>query len=397
MDALGTLFDDALLDDYEEAMDTVEPVSAETALENQNVTPVPTSASSPTNVQAPSVLPAPAIPPASSPTNVVTPPSGVSSSVAASPCNKATIKSSTSKSSSSVGTPVSNTSPKKSDIDRKDLQCRVCSGKHPLRACSTFRKSSHARKLRFVLLHHYCSRCLAHTHQAKDCLSTAKCRHCNGNHNSTLHAPSSKSGPKNTPSAKSSTSKKIVLCQPEKSGSKAELNSVAQFKPPSVSKVCSLPIRHIVTFSPTLVVQLLLPKKSIPVRAALDPCCNSSYICENLVHNLRLPVSNMDGSKYCRLTVGSSYEASQKISFTAKVTRMKGVKTPTESVSDTVKESFAGFQLADPTFYVSGRVALVLGPEVSPQILKGKVYSSPGLPLAQYTMFGWVISGQFPF
>ncbi|XP_065368793.1 uncharacterized protein LOC135961228 [Calliphora vicina] len=66
-------------------------------------------------------------------------------------------------------------------------------------------------------------------------------------------------------------------------------------------------------------------------------------------------------------------------------------------IPDSILEPFLGFQLADPTFNHSGNVALVLGPEVAPLILKGKIHTSPGLPLAQYTIFGWIISGLSPY
>lgn len=355
MDSLRDLFKDDILDDYDESMDVAEDAPPAAPLAAPTTTPVSVEPPTPVGVPAPTVTPS----------SDVTP------------------------QNSSTSDPLSEASgPSGSNVSLRVLPkdpntCRVCGGTHPLRHCKAFRRFRPEKRLRTVVLHHYCCRCLALSHTFKSCPSTYKCRLCNGDHHILLHFNSAK---KQTPIAEHSSSKKNP---PKKL-------SVPKTPSSSVSQVCPLPIRHIVTFSPTMIVKLQTSNRSIPVRAALDPCSKISYICENLVHQLRLPVSSMDRCGYCRLTICSAYDSEQKISITAKVTKMKGVKTPPESVPDIIKENFAGFQLADPRFNVSSSVALVLGPEVTPQIIKGRIYSSPGLPLAQYTIFGWVISGQSP-
>lgn len=387
MDALPHFFDDALLDDYEEAMEIADPGSTVAA-------PLPVPASSPVPDSSPI--------PVEAPTSVGVPPPAVApTSDAASP--KSTISEPL---SGAIDTSGSNISKKISSHDPTlKRRCKVCNFKHPLQYCPVFKKMSHERKLRMVVLHKYCSRCLATSHVAKDCQSKFKCRTCKGDHNTLLHFNRpSQSGSNDNPasrSAQSAHNKRRKSAQQssrpmQRSTTKKQATSHKSPSQSVLSEVCPLPIRHVVTFSPTMLLKLYLPKTTIPVRAALDPCCNVSYICESLVHQLRLPVSKVDDDKYCRLTVGSSYDPLQKLVLTAKVFKMKGVNTPSESVPDTIREHFSGFQLADPSFNRSGRVALVLGPEVYPQIIKNKIYSSPGLPMAQYTMFGWVISGQSP-
>lgn len=357
MDALPTFFDDAILDEYEDAIEIADPISENPLIaipDNKMDIPAPVGV-------PPPVADTPAITKTSDPLSETT------------------------------GTPSSSSVPK-----IIGNQCKVCKGRHPLRSCTTFLKLSHERKLRMVVLHHYCSRCLAFSHTAKDCTSTFKCRQCKGNHNTLLHSDRtvpSGSKKKNATGSAFSSKKKTVSA---KKTVKKVANTKTNLPSPSVPQSHPVPVRHVVAFSPTLLVRLQVTNNSIPVRAALDPCCSISYICESLVRQLRLPISKMDNSSYCRLTVVSSFDPTQRIVFTAKVTKMQGVKTPSETVSDSIKEHFAGFQLADPRFNISGQVALVLGPELTPQILKGKIYSSPGLPMAQYTIFGWVISGQSP-
>lgn len=354
MDALRNLFEDDILDDYEESMEVAGNIDP--------VAPLAASISTALNVEPTTTVVIPL---------TVTPPSDVTLT------------------HSPISDPLSDTSgtsrPNASTNTLPQLSnpCRVCGAMHPLRHCKVFRKFRPEKRLRTVVLHHYCCRCLAISHTVKNCSSTYKCRLCNGDHHILLHF---------------NTAKRQTL-PPNKSSSRKVPPEKANIPKPSawsVSPIVPLPIRHLVSFSPTLLVRLKLSKNSIPVRAALDPCCSVSYICENLVHQLRLPVLSMDRSGYCRVNICSSHDAEQKISVTAKVTKMKGIKTPLESAPDQIREHFAGLQLADPRFNVSAAVALVLGPEVTPQIIKGRIHSSPGLPLAQYTIFGWVISGQSP-
>lgn len=372
MYALPLFFDDALLDDYEEAMEVADPLSAATPQAAPVLVPATISTPPTIEVPAPIGVPAPTVAPSTITTSIVTP---TSTKVAGSNID---IK-------------------KSSNFDRTNRQCRICStkSKHPLRFCPAFRKMSHEQRLRMVILHHYCARCLAHSHTAKQCVSTFKCRECKGDHNLLLH-PSSARFPSKPQKPKNQTSERPISRSGQAIAHKRNTPALPSSFTSSMSQASVLPIRHVVTFSPTLVAKLYLPKNTIAVRAALDPCCKVSYICESLVYQLRLPTSTVDDDRYCRLTVGSSFDSSKKIHFTAKVSRMRGIPTPTESVSDAVKEQFVGFQLADENFNRAGRVVLVLGPEITPQVILNRTYSSPGLPLAQLTIFGWVISGQSP-
>lgn len=347
MDALSTIFEDALLEEYEEAMEVTGPV-AETGLTQEEPASVPSS----TQVTPSEPLSMTDGPVAVSP-KATDPVKGPSGSVEKSDSNEGLQDDNRAKARSSP--------------------CSLCKKPHPLRACFGFRQLAHEKKLRHVLIWGHCARCLASNHTVKNCRSQSKCGKCQGDHNTLLHSP--KRGPK-TPSVKK--------------GKKSHTPALSHSSPVMVTP---LPLRHVVTFSPTLQVKLRVGDREIRVRAVLDLCCSISYVDDQLISKLRIPVSN----SYCRITIQSIYDPLKCISLTSKVTKMHGIQTPRESVAEAVKEHFPGLQLADPTFYHAGKVALVLGPEISPQIMTGKVYSSPGSPLAQYTIFGWVISGQSPF
>ncbi|XP_075155557.1 uncharacterized protein LOC142228917 [Haematobia irritans] len=76
------------------------------------------------------------------------------------------------------------------DVGRTPAQlvCRVCGGRHALRRCRKFLSLSIEKRIRMVVRHRYCYRCLAQTHQSKDCPSRRRCPSCSGDHNVLLHA-----------------------------------------------------------------------------------------------------------------------------------------------------------------------------------------------------------------
>lgn len=367
MESLPFYNEDTLLEEYEEAMECeVRPVVSNPAIdceESPNALVVELSG---IHIDAPEKIVV-AAPEASLPTSQSDLVSAVASNAALPTDQTALSPKNTDLISDATGTSGSNKST--TPLSIAVVKCRVCGSSHPLASCRKFRFMTNEKRLRMVLLHRYCSRCLSPHHLARDCKSTGKCGKCQEKHNSMLHS-----------SGKSTIKKKAK-------------NLVRS----SVQPMASAPIRHFVSFSPTVRVNLEVFPKTIPLRAVIDLCCSMSYVCEDLVKALKLPVSSMGSDKICRLKVNSIHDSSQHVMLTVKVRQMKGIKTPVETVSDLIKENFAGMQLADPNFNQSLGVGLVIGPEVAPQILKGRIYSNPGFPLAQYTIFGWVISGQSPY
>ena len=64
------------------------------------------------------------------------------------------------------------------------------------------------------------------------------------------------------------------------------------------------------------------------------------------------------------------------------------------SVDGRILDEFPGLQLADPQFYVAAPVNLVLGADVYSKIIRNGVAGGTfGKPLAQFTIFGYIISG----
>ncbi|XP_073814336.1 uncharacterized protein [Musca autumnalis] len=281
----------------------------------------------------------------------------------------------------------------------KYYTCKLCHGRHPLRFCETFLEFALEKRHRVVISHGYCTRCLAHSHLAKDCRSKSSCRICDGKHHTLLHdgpkptRNKSESSDKRPANKRRPTKKPKVRPHPQSDSRPSE--SVSQLTSSNAVALGSLPLVGVISVSPSVVVRLSTPTASIQVRAIIDQCARQSQVCTSLVHDLRLPCSQIDGTQYSRFSITSTYDPSQSVTVTARVSDLTHVSTPAEAIPERVRESYLGLPLADPHFYVVGRVGLLLGPELYTKVMTSRVQVFPGLPMAQYSIFGWVLSGVY--
>lgn len=277
--------------------------------------------------------------------------------------------------------------------------CRVLAGmsgtrRHALGTCKEFVAMSVEARIQVVITHRDCTRCLTKGHQRRECHSKKVCYRCGGDHHYLLH---------DDPKDHHYSSRSRKTTRPRPYPSSESRPNVRSGSHPSVhttpagyhtaSPLNLLSLQSVATLSPSLVVRIHCVGPSYPVRSVLDPCAIQSQICASMVDHLRLPTSNLDGVRFCRFSATSVYDPTQSIIVSARVTDLRHVFTPTEPISEKLKESFLGLPLADPSFYRPSRVALVLGPDVYAKVVTSRVQVSPGLPIAHYTIFGWVLSG----
>ncbi|XP_073827177.1 uncharacterized protein [Musca autumnalis] len=288
----------------------------------------------------------------------------------------------------SVAPPRPTTSSTQTKVDSRPSQpnpmsCRLCSLPHPLYKCFKFKKMSHHKRLRFVISHGYCHNCLQSNHTSSGCPLAQLCHFCREPHHSLLH---SRERTSSQPTNRSRRANKRP--NPPTTVVRPSVES------PAARPIPPLPITRLVTLAPTAVVRICFQNGSMLVRALIDPCSGVSRICETLVSHLNWPVSSVDGARYCDIMVTSCYDSTQRQYMTAQVAKLDCGRTPPLSIPPSIADSFVGLPLADPEFFKSRAVALVLGPEIySKIIIPSRVMAQPGLPTAQYTSFGWVISG----
>lgn len=80
--------------------------------------------------------------------------------------------------------------------ERSRKDCRYCQKDHPLRKCRRFHQISTTKRLKIARQFGYCTNCLAHSHQLRNCRSREKCKVCFAKHHTLLHDGSNQNAKK---------------------------------------------------------------------------------------------------------------------------------------------------------------------------------------------------------
>ncbi|XP_064546981.1 uncharacterized protein LOC135434354 [Drosophila montana] len=266
------------------------------------------------------------------------------------------------------------------------FRCRVCRGIHALRKCQRFLKLTPEKRLRAVLINKYCSNCLAHQHSGESCRSGAKCKICKKDHHTLLHmrdprsARPSRSDNRPTRRASgSSPSSGTSPPSPRRATIRTSLTSLLQHKGVSIL--------------PTAIVLLDTGKKTLVTRALIDPCCSVSRINATVARAYGLSVTRIGAEGACTAVLRSkTTQMSREVVLMADP--QLSCITPARAIRADMKDPFSNVALADNDWFRPSPVPLVLGADVYPDIiLPGILPSQGGLPMAQNTKFGWILSG----
>ncbi|XP_054287839.1 uncharacterized protein LOC129003567 [Macrosteles quadrilineatus] len=144
------------------------------------------------------------------------------------------------------------------------------------------------------------------------------------------------------------------------------------------------------------------------VRALIDAGSQSSFITESCVSQLCLPrrkvvqpilglsevsVSSNKGLVPC--VIKPLHQDNPSLRTEAIVLNRITSPLPSTALDDKVKMLFQGWDLADPEFYQPGRVDLLIGADLFPQLFDGGRRDTPsGFPTAFHTIFGWLLIGE---
>ena len=269
----------------------------------------------------------------------------------------------------SVSTPTSDPSPTPATTPWK-YECLLCKpAKHPLNSCPKWLGFTVDQRLTQVRDRKICANCLAPGHATSDCRSKYRCQDCRQKHHTSIH--------KDNDVQVSST----------------------------LTRSRQLPDALLMT------AEVLLKGPGghqLKARAFLDPGAGFSLISSRVAQLLELP---LESSKTSFTTVqgtkcqGSNYLTTLTVSPLNNkrdfFCRPAVVKKVTEDIPNkllapvTDYPHLNGLHLADPTFNVPGRVDILLGAELWPQLqaTASPVTASPTEPGAQATAFGWVLTG----
>ncbi|XP_070142031.1 uncharacterized protein [Drosophila kikkawai] len=160
---------------------------------------------------------------------------------------------------------------------------------------------------------------------------------------------------------------------------------------PSLS---SLLQRHSVNILPTALVRIQTETQTFDTAALIDPCTPVSCIDASLAACFRLPTTSVGEEQICAATVRSKADNEVQLDVVFKVEPRVRIRTPVRELSEAVSAHFRDVMLADERFYLPATISVVLGADMYPRVMQpGFLKIHEGLPVAQSTVFGWVVSG----
>ena len=251
-------------------------------------------------------------------------------------------------------------------------ECSLCKPeKHPLYGCPKWASYSVSQRLAQVKAKNLCANCLAGGHTLNNCKSTYRCRDCGQQHHTTIHQESATTSINN-----------------------------------------ALHTSHQVPDALMTTAQVLLvgPRgQEIKARALIDSGAGLSLISHKVAQNLGLPLSpsklqlsGIQGTS-CKpanflttLTISPLHNREKKIQCTPAVVQVVTSDLPPEKMeSVTGLPHMLGLHLADENYNLPGRIDILLGADMAPQIMTRRMLQTgkDTEPIAQATEFGWVISG----
>ncbi|XP_044315310.1 uncharacterized protein LOC123037690 [Drosophila rhopaloa] len=269
-------------------------------------------------------------------------------------------------------------------------RCRVCRGVHALRKCQRFLRLPAVKRLRAVLINQYCANCLAHEHSGQSCRSNAKCHVCSGNHHTLLHFQESTSPRSSRPQDRRQQTRASSTTSLRSSSPKETSPTRSPVTGPSCAAILQ---RTSVSILPTASILVGSEEKRFDVRALVDPCCPVSRIHVSLTKALNLSVTRVGDERVCTTEIRSKSSKMTRQLIMLVDDQMQ-TRTPAKPLDPKVRDAFPNITLSDDRWFHPSLVSAVLGADVYAElILPGILPSQNGLPMAQNSALGWLLSG----
>ncbi|XP_018399383.1 PREDICTED: uncharacterized protein LOC108777081 [Cyphomyrmex costatus] len=287
--------------------------------------------------------------------------------------------------------------------DSDSKVCPFCEEAHWPYNCPLYKNKPLSQRFALVKRHRLCYNCFG-PHRAVQCRMSVHCKKCAGKHHVSLHRGNFE-GSKAT--AKSSTPSETN--KPE--NLHAEGSTACQEKKKPFQVFHSLELNKLNQHTVLLATALVSIRSSTghccQARALIDQGSEISLITERLAQRLHLPQirSNISligvGGKKCNTSRGivhfqlkPHFESSFECTVPAHVLPRLTTSLPSASSKQESLLHLKDLMVADPEWFQSRQIDLLLGAEVYCQILQEGIIKGPiGSPKAQLTELGWIISG----
>lgn len=265
----------------------------------------------------------------------------------------------------------------------KPIECLLCKGAHRLYECTSFRNKGHEERGTIVSKLNLCENCLRSGHMVQRCRLPGSCRYCKQRHNTLLHPLDPTEVPRTGPTQSHTQN---LAAMTNTNGTNSEV------------LLCTAQVR------------LMNPdtNQALTVRALLDSGSQSSFITERVQGELNLipqPTNvNVLGlsdtplaiqAKRCVLHVQSLTDPFN-VSIVCLVIPKIADKLPKVTL-DASQFDFSQFQLADPRFFESSSIDMLIGADLFWDLIGSSQHSlGTNKPILRSSTLGWLIAGPLP-
>ncbi|XP_075150882.1 uncharacterized protein LOC142224991 [Haematobia irritans] len=277
----------------------------------------------------------------------------------------------------------------------KSQKCTLCKGNHNLKSCPKFMNADFKCRLTAVKKSNACLNCLSQGHRAVECTSKSSCNKCNLKHHTLMHKENLGYRSDNMATTNEIATRDEQISQNTEFPTTS--NNVRAYHANASNR----------TLLATAWVSIVHHGQTQRVRALIDPCSDDSFISVRIQKMMRLPtrpisadISGLGGGNLTRCSKIAFFKlCSQNIPPFALETDALVVQdvtgnVPTQSFQNISLDKLPNIHLADPLFYKSAPVDILIGGNLYPLILlKGVKHGILGTLVAQETVFGWIVTG----
>lgn len=289
-------------------------------------------------------------------------------------------------------------------------QCKLCKENHKISSCKKFLSMDYKNRVSTLKKFRFCFNCLNVGHMYGDCKIPNSCSKCKKKHHTLMHRDFI---------TKIQTDQNISTQSDNNASSSQNIHAISlpsssQSLPNNTTSPYNIQSHHTTVEKKVLLatawVNIISFGSYYKVRALIDPCSDESFISNKVQKLLKLhtspisaEISGLGGETLSRSYKMASFVIvplnNRDISLNVQalvVPRVTG-KIPTHTFSPLNIDKIPSLNYADPHFYESGEIDLLLGGDLYPLILRNGVKHGIFETLvAQETIFGWIITGPTP-
>lgn len=272
--------------------------------------------------------------------------------------------------------------------------CPVCKTRHFFSACPTFVCNSPTKRRELVKQYKRCFHCLSNKHTSRDCTSKFSCRLCSQKHHTMLHTSADDTATATV--SESPPAAAVTTTSSEKLSEIQALSTAAIARAPSSVLLATAQVSVRASSG-----------RSLVVRALINQGLEMTFISESVAQmigahhqNINVSVSAVGGLRTATVKHSTQISLSPRdartptVVTTALIMRCLTTYAPKRTIDISSFAHLRGLYLADPDFTRANPIQIIIGADLYGEILLDEILKGQAEePLAQRTIFGWIVSG----